>query len=291
MAILETLPEFWGWLKYKTDNMATETSAIAAAREDWTSPQDQFLRITLLRELRGIALKKNLPVNIPALIAKYIIDPKLTNWHTALKRLNLFPERIPRLPENIRQILYSECSIYRRRRKEDGTPYRVIDTHLLYLIPAGTLNEFEARVQAYGAEHLSEYGEENPLRIEYFWGREQHGNTRFDEPKWVLLTEKIIPGSRYKSDEAQQRIIERFQRQVPSLRAVVGVAFLHKIATGQSILQAGNEKNEYRYTCTRVREVFRGYYLVVGGFAPSGLDIDPSFRHGGIAGLAEIEDY
>lgn len=273
--------------------MATVTSSTTsvnqAASEDWITPREQFLRLTGMRELRGIALLKHLPVNIPAIIGQYLIDPKLTDWHTVLKHLKILPERIPRLPKNIHRILYSECPIYRETRKEDGAPYRVMDTHLLYLIPSGTLKELEARVRAYG-QPLAEY-KGNPHSIAYSLNCKEHVNTQFQEPKWVLLSEDLLPESCNKSYEEQMQIVAHSSRKAPSLRAVIGVALLHKVATGKCILSKGNE--EY-FIFSRVEESSCDYHLVAGSCSfASRLHIFISCNNAsniGIAGLAEIQD-
>lgn len=282
---------------------ATPLVAFGDLEDQRFGPEDQLMKLaenriiaTILRKY--VTFKKDgeadktitlpeIPVN---LIAQYCMHPKLTNWHTALQRLKMLPNSIPRLPENIHQILYSDCPIYRGALKKDGTPYRVIDTHLLYLLPSGTLNELEARVKAYGEEHLAEYGGINPLQLHFFCGREQHGDTRFSEPKWVLLSENRLPGSCFSLYTEQRQMAVQSSRQIPSLRAVVGVAFFHKIATRKSILPEAKKENGYFCIYTRVEETVRGYPLIVGDYSPSGLSIDDGYLGdtSGVLGLVEV---
>ncbi len=273
--------------------------AVEGPREHWITPQEQLKRLTapLLTES-----SKYMVSALANLVVEYL-SSNLTNWYTALKRLGPLPGRIPALPEDIHQILDSDCPIRSNERKPDGSRYKINDTHSLYLIPAGTLNELEARVSAYGRAHLAEYGGENPLQFRYFWdaARREHGDVRFNEPQWILISNDILPESRSTSYPEQVKMVEtvntrdfirdevRSPYEVPLLREAVAFAFLHKVATGESVLQAGNERNEDIYTS--VQETTDNAPLAVGGFAPDGLYVASYYFAGDRIGVGVVRKF
>jgi hypothetical protein len=80
--------------------------------------------------------------------------------------------------------------------------------------------------------------------------------------------------------------------EVPSLREAVGAIFLHKVATGESLYQEGNEQNDHLYTYTRLLETTSDRHLVAGGSAPSGVRILTDYVFGvkclGVAALRKF---
>lgn len=253
------------------------------------------IKILLSKKIRvivnGRSEELGLPPMVADLIAEYLIPPNLIHWHTALERLGLLPKRIPRLSGNIYNILHSPCPIRHGEKKADGTPYKVSDTHLLYLLPPGTLNELAVRARTY-AEQQKEFEEENPFKFLCHW---DVGNSQCNEAQWVLLTEDILPGSILPRNtdfnltcEKQAQMVAIFKRQIPSLRAAVGVAFLHKIATGKSILKQNNVITEMSNN-TLVNNT-QNNPLIVGSFGFFGLKIvtvKGSSTSFGVAGMVE----
>ncbi len=205
---------------------------------------------------------KSLPIfNIAHLVAQYAHDKSLTNWHTALSRLNLLPEQIPPLHLTIDQIRDGICPIR-------GS---------FYLLPRGSLNQFKELVSGYGEKHLAEFGGENPLKFRYFWGwsRLDHDNTQFEKEGWRWMSDDILEGSRNRSYAEQDRMIKELGAnfEIPSLRDAAECLFLHKIATGESILQQGNEQNGGLSTFTHVQETIQRSHLAIGGSDSSGVDV------------------
>jgi len=157
---------------------------------------------------------------------------------------------------------------------------------VLYLIPKelGTLNHFESEIlKPYGEANY----EENPLQFRYFWdaARQEHADVPFEDSHWVLMSKDVLPESRNKSWTEQAALVDDLRKkafvnyEVPSLREAFAVMMLHKVATEESLYQAGNEQNGYGYTFTRVKEATQGYRLAVGGFAPSGVSVSNSFGY------------
>jgi hypothetical protein len=207
-------------------------------------------------------------------------DPKLTNWHTALSRPNALPARIPPLPRHIHQILDSKCPIHKGKK--------VGETHFLMLIPQelGTLNQFAATLANYRQDSFR-----------YFWdlAQREHGDTPPERSHWVLITKDVVEGTRNEPYSEQKTKVEALGRgilgyQVPTVQDFCKAVLLYKVGTGESLYQTGNEQNRNTYTYTRVQETTGGYHLVVGGFAPGGLDVICALDLGfiGVAGLREF---
>jgi hypothetical protein len=271
----------------------------AAQPRELITPQEQLNRllkyqaqpiadpISTIISSEELGRVKDIP-QVADIIFQYAVDlsPKLTNWHTSLQRIGALPNKVPPLPCDILQILDSKCPIRSDERKPDGTHYKLSDTHLLYLIPPGTLNELEARVRAYGSQALNDQGGRlypigNPLQFRFFADvtRWEHGNVRSHEYQWILISNDVLPGSRNKPYQEQaQRVAElnrkaRTNYEVPSLYAAAAAYFLHKVATGESLYEEGNEQNRNIHTYTRVKETVQNCPLVIGGSAPSGVNI------------------
>lgn len=262
--------------------------AAAARPRELITPAEQLERLCRSSPVTAALADCMRVQEVPELVFQYSNDP-CTRWHTALKAIGMLPDRIPALPRDIHQILNSKCPIPRKKKESDRTIYKIRETHSLYLIPAGTLNQLEARVRAYGAAHLAEYGEKNLLKFEYFWPepREEYGDIQFDEPEWILISNDVLPRSRNKSYSKQVRMVEELSSivlapyEVPSVKEVAAFYFLHQIATGESILQGGNERNHYRSTFTRVKEIAPGGPLTIGGSGPGGVRVLSSYDNKG----------
>lgn len=202
-----------------------------------------------------------------------------TNWYTALKSIGALPTRIPPLPVDIHEILEGLCPIYKDQTKPDGTPYKIKDTHILYLIPAGTVNELEQRISAYGQQFFQG---EKPLKFSFFWSeaRQEYATVPNSQPQWVLISKDVLPGSREQTYTKQVQVVDALSAksltdyQVPTLREASLAIFLHKIATGESLYNGNSQNEGHLYTYTRVKETTLNRHLIVGGFAPSGLYIN-----------------
>jgi hypothetical protein len=53
----------------------------------------------------------SIPIVLTNLVAQYAHDETLTNWHTALSRLNAVPSTIPHLPLTSDQFLDGICAV------------------------------------------------------------------------------------------------------------------------------------------------------------------------------------
>lgn len=274
-------------------------------RADWIDPEEQLLRLAMpLAEERVYASRMRLSLpdqlthrieesaaramidysKLPGLNEQFsrqirslfdlttetLIEPlplptKMTDWYKACSLLKKLPKNIPTLPRNIHQILDNK-----------KVPL------FLSLIPEefGTLNRFERDIlKPYGE---AEYPEnENPLQFRYFWdtARQEHADVPFARTHWVAMTEDVLPGSRNKSWNEQVALVDALAKEtfvdyeIPTLQQSFAAIATHKVATGKSLYQIGNEENNQVYTYTRVKNTTQNYHLAVGGSAPSGVGV------------------
>lgn len=230
---------------------------------------------------------KNRIPSLQDLAVEHLFKPNplpqcLTIWYQSLKLIEKLPEKIPPMPNNIEEILEDECpEQICAERKRDGTAYKISEKCTLLLFPQElrNLNEFEKVVKAYGEKHYPEG--ENPLQFQYFWdaARQEHADKPFADTHWVLMTKDVLPGSRNKNWGEQTALVDALAREalvdyeVPTLQEAFAAITLYKVATGESLYQAGNDQNGNTYTYTRVKEATQGHRLAVGGVARSGVTV------------------
>ena len=250
---------------------------ISRSRDHWITPQEQLDRLQphfieeisarLLEEGSARLLEevseKLLPVLAPLVFEYTNPIPMLTDWCTALERLNRLPEKIPPLPNHILHILGGKCPIFQGQMKADGTPYRVWDTHSLYLVPPLTTKEFERDVYRKNLFVSAEI-------------RAEHGNAGFRDWQWILMSDPL-PGSQKLSYKDQARMVADLGKkffvkyEIPFLREVSMVCFLRQVATG-NFYQGNN-----RSLSLRVQEAASGCQLIVK-LTPKGLQVDDDFE-------------
>ena len=243
-------------------------------RDRWITPEEQLNR---LRNDYEVLSRPEAELK-----EEFVIPQKLTNWYRALDpdHLDALPPFAPPLPEDILQILDRTCPIY-------GGDKKIGDTHSLYLVPPGTLNQLDERVQHLGKKL---FGSKNPLKLKDVWGEcgkvlEQHGDTPYNDPHWILMTNQELPGSRTRFYGTQVEMVRdlrgraNIDYEVPRLRDAVNFIFLNKIATGKSLYQGRSKENNYQDTFIRVQDTARwswsgDWRLAVGDFTSRGLRID-----------------
>ncbi len=242
------------------------------SKDHWITPNQQLLTFSkpLIHEIlnardeqvqQSIWKKESFDPAIVDIVAEYAFDSlskQFTNWHTALERLNVLPQKIPPLPANIIQAL-----------ERDYT-----DTHFLTLVPEelGSINKFvEEVIVPYGKQ--SDPANANPLQIRSFWdvARQEHGEGPSEPTHWVLMTKGGLFDKNQSYEDQLQKIRELSSRsfanyEYPSLRDTIASIFFYQIATGERLFSDGSY--------TRVKEKTRNYHLVVGAFTSAGLDVD-----------------
>lgn len=262
--------------------MTILTSPPPDPKAHWITPNEQLRQLAFPEVERRTEVSRLIP-DLTDIVASYVLDPKLTTWCTSLKLIKRLPKKIPPLPRDIHQILNSPCP--RKicsKKKPDGTFYTVGEKCTLTLVPEelGTINAFERDVRAYGEKQYPE--NENPLQFCYFMDdyRAVHENVLFGPTYWQLHTDSILERSRDKTYVTQAALVDDLARetlvdwQVPGLRDTIATIFLHKIGTGESLFQIENDQDEEVHTYTRVKETARHYRLMIGSYAPSGVNVN-----------------
>ncbi|MBA3603685.1 MAG: hypothetical protein H0W50_08605 [Parachlamydiaceae bacterium] len=113
-----------------------------------------------------------------------------------------------------------------------------------------------------------------------------------DKSYWALMSKDVLNGSRGKKFEAQQKMVAEFFQnanvncKVPTaLEAVVSI-LTHHVRSGERLF------SDNPITYTRCLDVYKGYQVVVGGFALSGLRVHYYYSDGddrlGVAALRKF---
>ena len=171
----------------------------------------------------------------------------------------------PALPENIDEILNSPCPF------SGDESIKVKDTHMLVLVPATvnrealTLNKLQDLIQ-------NPQNEGHATNYDYYGDstKSEYGNTPVERSHWVLMTRDVVPGSRNKTYQEQQDLVNQYEGYgLPgALEAAVCILMEH-VSSGSKLF------GERPLTYTRCTETVGGRYpVVVGGFGPDGLDVN-----------------
>ena len=102
---------------------------------------------------------------------------------------------------------------------------------------------------------------------------QEQGDKSIDKSQWVLMTKDVLPGSRNKSYGEQRKIVADLAEkslisyEVPEI--LESATCILSQYFGSNIRLFSNSP----WTYTRCQENIQGYQVVVGGFAPAGLDV------------------
>jgi hypothetical protein len=184
-------------------------------------------------------------------------------------------EPAPDLPRDIDTILDAPCPFW---------PEKIVrDTHLLVLIPATvdeapfSLNLLGELIQrAKNGEHETKYGRYYSDQV-----RAQFGNSSPGRSYWLLMTRDVLECSRGRGYSAQRALVARYTGgdglpyEIPGALEAATAILMHHART-RAWLFGGPP-----WTYTRCQELVDGKYpIVVGGFEPSGLDVDDGSSYG-----------
>ena len=174
----------------------------------------------------------------------------------------------PDLPSDMAAILDSPCPFWPNKK--------VRDTHLLVLIPATvggvpfTLNLLGELIQ-----HPSHGGHKTEYRYYNERVKAQIGAASPPRSYWLLMTRDVLPGSQNTGYADQKALVVGYAR-----RESVPYKLLSVLEAATAILTHHAREGERLFgdrplTFTRCPAVVDGSYpAVVGGFEPSGLDVD-----------------
>jgi hypothetical protein len=176
----------------------------------------------------------------------------------------------PYLPPDIREILQGPCPIFPGKK--------VAETHFLTLIPEGmSLEQLESLTQnpkegnkiGFRCKDVTTWWEQ---KDDTTW--EQHAKTSSGKAHWVLMTNDVIPDSRYKTWKDQQTLAATFKGQGYELLSGIDAAtclLTEYVQTGRRFY------TDSPWTWTRcVEQVKSGSSqrpLAIGGFAPDGVTV------------------
>lgn len=211
----------------------------------WTSPEEQ------LRLLRSLPyeneLLKRLPTQLTNIVSEYATEDfgsNIDNWYNVLRKLNILPESIPPLPSNIHDILGSPCPIF-------GSPNRVTDTHTLWLIPGGKIEDINTLAELCGVSSDTQ---------EHHWRLEQSTlsgfkmeKMKFESPTWILIS-NLLPRSLQLNYSDQKKMIAKLRKktvvnyEVPSFKYMLAANLLKMQTDGKGLWEEGK--------LTRVKESF-----------------------------------
>jgi len=223
--------------------------------------------------------------HLECLIAHYAVDePRLTNWFIVLEILGFLPRYVPRLPFNMFHGLMGKCPVFESQKGSNGSSYKVIDTSVLYLIPAQS-ESLTAMVE--NIENCArKKGVKNPdsYKIHKFYeaAKKLHDKKKRQIPmQWHLTTIRTMPGSHTVKHGCHAKQLSDLNARAfvdyrfVSLHTFPLVLFFHKVATGQRLYQVNNLNltghPSFSYVIERVEQ--ENLPLAVGAFSEKGLII------------------
>ena len=188
--------------------------------------------------------------------------------------------QVPRLPNNINEILEGPCPIYPGKK--------IKETHILAYKPK-QVNEQPLTVNNIG-KLFPIQGKATGYK--YIWDAivTEHGDTPVEKEEWLLMTKDVLPRSKNKSYIEQQTLVKSLSEkaqaeyQVPQLIDAITCIFAEFVSS-ETRLYSDNP-----WTYTRCQEKTEGYQVIVGGFARDGLYVDSDFHFdsGGIGALRKF---
>ena len=127
----------------------------------------------------------------------------------------------------------------------------------------------------------------------YIWEDiiKEKGDNLIDKSRWVLMTKDVLPGSRNKSFDDQQKLVADLAKkflvnyQVPELLESTACILSQYFSSYKRLF------NDIPSTYTRCMDNIQGYRLVVGGFSPNGLDIVCHIRAHSEIGIAALRKF
>jgi hypothetical protein len=142
-----------------------------------------------------------------------------------------------------------------------------------------TLNSLGLLAKKYFSNRDTGYGVISPAIIQ------EQGNKSIHKSQWVLMTKDVLPASRNKSYGEQQKMVAELAKK--SLISYEVPETLEAAACILSQYFGLNIRlfNDNPWTFTCCKEKVQVYQIIVGGFAPAGLDLDLFFHDYDKAGI------
>jgi hypothetical protein len=120
---------------------------------------------------------------------------------------------------------------------------------------------------------------------------QEHGDKSIDKSNWVLMTKNVLPESRGKSYDVQQRIVADLAK-----KSLISYEVPEILESAVCILSQyfGSTIRLFSYdplTYTRCKDEVQGNQTVVGGFAPDGLDVHNYLFDNDSIGVAALRKF
>lgn len=193
-------------------------------------------------------------------------------WYIAFKKLyGRETVQLPALPPNIVEILNSPLNDQETEAwgtKEDGSRYLVREIYSLRLVHKGSLNDYEERLIRYRKD-LGDPNTARVLQFEYFWApaKTGPGDVAAERWGWALVSNDVLPQSRYKSFEEQTAMLPN-NCELATFPIACTSVLDHALATGERLLK--EEDDLVKVTFTRVSTTIDNHFLIVGRFGARG---------------------
>lgn len=257
-------------------NSGIETSMVHGAGASGTQSQNliQYIPVDKICEIFSYLNMKDLAGCALVCEQWTVITNDPFTWKSTIERFFFGPDKwskyygetgeTPPLPEDMHKLLLSPCPFWSTPEK----PVRVMDSHMLVLIPAAvneealTLNKLQDLIQNPQSE-----GYATDYKVYSNWTKGEHGSTPIERSHWVLMTRDVVPGSRNKTYQEQKDLVNQYggYRLPGALEAAVCTLMEH-VSSGSMLFGA------LTYTCC-TEKVQDQHPVVVGGFGSDGLDV------------------
>ena len=177
--------------------------------------------------------------------AEITIGPK--EW----EKVEVIVTDVPPLPADIDEILKAKCPFFPDKR--------VFQTHKLVLMHGDASIDSQGKLTTLrGMDGVS-----TDLR-----------QKKVGKPYWALITCDVIPDSRNQWYKDQKALVaKKAGYELPTVLEAITLVTMHLQKTGQYLLP------ENPWTYTRCKETNENMPLVVGAFAPAGLDVRRHFDY------------
>lgn len=244
-------------------------------------------RITAVEQMERLSIADKISQLTPlipdlaAIVSDYARDSIMTNWYTALERMNILPHDpvIEPLPENIEEIMESPSPTHHGLLKPDGTFYKIKEVGVFYLVPPHSFEHLDQKQKAFWKDRTFKdlYAcSFSPNSLRDFDGVEK-------TYRWVWMTKTVLPGNigRSKDKDAIEKLNRLFHTryEIPSLKDALPIQFLHRVATGETLYKetAFNQRTQgLESIYTFLQESLPNFGRLTLAGTPEGIvDIEP----------------
>ena len=163
-------------------------------------------------------------------------------------------------PQELKDFLAGDCTIWPGKKRSE--------THIVVpLFPQVAINDAPIPSTLDSLDQLDKSSGGPGYR--YLWDQIPKNIPAEKEFHYAVMTNDVIPGSRNKSYDAQLQLLPAGYEMPGVFDAARAVLWENRRSGKQCF-------NDNPWTYTRCQEIIQGYRLVVGGFDPSGLNVNAS---------------